>query len=83
MKDRKQWCQWTENGARLSLDLYLYLPFLILLLLTGCATTYPVNPPLTHIDQDTAYNYHNVAGESDKSNNVLGIISSDCRPLLS
>ena len=52
-------------------DLWLYLIFLILLQLSGCATTYPVNPPLTHIDENTAYNYKNVVEQSDRGSNVL------------
>ena len=39
--------------------------------LSGCATTYPVNSPLKHIDENTAYNYKNVAEQSDRSSNVL------------
>jgi len=39
--------------------------------LSGCATTYPVNPPLTHIDQAAAYNYRNVVEESDRNSDVL------------
>ena len=51
--------------------LNLYLPLLILLQIAGCATTYPVNPPLTHVDENTAYNYRNVVEQSDKGSNVL------------
>ena len=71
MKERNHCCDWTGEGERLPLNLCLYLPLLILLQLSGCATTYPVNPPLTHIDQAAAYNYQNVVEQSDKGSNVL------------
>ena len=71
MKDVNQYSDEWEGNTRLSLLLSVYLPLLILLQLSGCATTYPVNPPLTHIDQDTAYNYQNVVEQSDKGSNVL------------
>jgi NTE family protein len=70
MKDGNPWYESTVNGARLFPGPCLCLPLLILLL-SGCAAIYPVNPPLTHIDENTAYNYQNVTGESDKSNKVL------------
>jgi NTE family protein len=71
MKERDHCCGWTGEGEGLPLNLCLFLPLLILLQLSGCATTYPVNPPLTHIDQAAAYNYQNVVEQSDKGSNVL------------
>ena len=55
--------------------LCLYLTFLILLQLSGCATTYPVNPPLTHIDENTAYNYKNVVEQSDRGSGILFLLA--------
>ena len=69
--DRNQCYERTGNGTRLSLDFCLYLPLLILLQLSGCATTYPVNPSLTQIDQATGYNYQDVVEQSDKGDQVL------------
>jgi len=54
-----------------SLALLELLLILILSHISGCATTPPENPPLTRIDQDTAYNFQNVVGGSDKSSDVL------------
>jgi len=71
MKDRNQYSGEWKGDARPSLVLSVYLPLLILLQLSGCATTYPVNPPLTHIDPATAYNYQNVVEQSDRGSNVL------------
>jgi hypothetical protein len=45
------------GNTRLSLVLSVYLLLLISLQLSGCATTYTVNPPLKLIDQAAAYNY--------------------------
>lgn len=47
----------------------------ILLMVSGCATTYPVNPPLTHIDPDTAYTFQNVVEQSDKGSDVLVMLA--------
>lgn len=71
MKDRNQYSGEWKGNARPSLVLSVCLPLLMLLQLSGCATTYPVNPPLTHIDQATAYNYQNVVEQSVKGSNVL------------
>jgi NTE family protein len=71
MKDENQFSGRQGNHFRIFPDLCLYLPLLILLQLSGCATTYPVNPPLTHIDENTAYNYKNVVEQSDRGSNVL------------
>jgi NTE family protein len=51
----------------------LLLPFLILLLLSGCATTYPTNPPLSHIDpdHDAGYTFQDMTRQSDKGDQVL------------
>lgn len=55
---------------------YRLLPaILVLLLLSGCATTYPVNPPLAHIDPDTAYSFQNVVEELDKGSDVLVLLA--------
>jgi NTE family protein len=71
MTDRTQCYDKRGNSKPLSLRLCLCLPLLLLLNLSGCATIYPVNPALTHIDQSTAYNYRNVVKPSDKSGDVL------------
>jgi len=71
MKDENQFSAKEGNRFRIFPGLCLYLPLLMLLQLSGCATTYPVNPPLTHIDQAAAYNYQNVVEQSDKGSNVL------------
>jgi len=71
MSDRNQYFDKRTGNTPLSLLLSVYLPLLVMLQISGCATTYPINPPLTRIDQATAYNYHNVVGESDKSSDVL------------
>jgi NTE family protein len=71
MKDRNQYSDDWKGNTRLSLVFSVCLPLLVLLQLSGCATTYPVNPPLTHIDQAAAYNYQNVVEQSDKGSNVL------------
>lgn len=71
MKDENQFSGKEGNCFRIFPGLCLYLPLLILLQLSGCATTYPVNPPLTHIEQAAAYNYQNVVEQSDRGSNVL------------
>ena len=71
MKDGIQYSDEWGGNTRLSLVLFVCLPLLISLQLSGCATTYPVNPPLKHIDEETAYNYQNVVEQSDKGSNVL------------
>ena len=71
MKRTSHGCERPQSGGRLVLDLCLSLAMLVVLQLSGCATTYPVNPPLTHIDPTTAYNYQNVVEQSDKGGNVL------------
>ena len=47
------------------------LLFAFLLLTSGCATTYPVNPPLSEQDQETAYTFRNVADQSGRGGEVL------------
>lgn len=47
----------------------------VLLFLSGCASTYPVNPPLAHIDETTAYTLDNVVEQSDKGGRVLVILA--------
>jgi NTE family protein len=71
MEDRNHGCESAGNGGQSFLDFWPSLALLMLLQLSGCATTYPINPALTHIDPQTAYNYHNVVEESDKGSNVL------------
>jgi len=71
MKDENQFSGKEGNRFRIFPGLCLYLPLLILLQLSGCATTYPVNPPLKHIDGAAAYNYQNVVEQSDRGSNVL------------
>jgi NTE family protein len=71
MKDVNQYSDEWGSDTWLSLVSSVCLPLLMLLQLSGCATTYPVNPPLTHIDQAAAYNYQNVVKQSDKGSNVL------------
>ena len=71
MSDRNQYIGNRAGNTPFSPLLSVCLTLLVMLQISGCATTYPVNPPLTHIDQATAYNYHNVVGESDKSSEVL------------
>jgi NTE family protein len=47
----------------------------VLLTLAGCATTYPVNPPLTKIDRETGYTFNNVVEQSDRGSEVLVMLA--------
>lgn len=71
MTDAKNSSGDTQKSPRLFLDSSLYLPLLILLHLSGCATTYPANPPLSHIDPEAGYTFQNVVEQSDKRSEVL------------
>ena len=71
MNDRNRYSEERGANTRPSLAFSVCLPLLMLLQLSGCATTYPVNPALTHIDEATAYNYQNVVEQSDKGSKVL------------
>jgi NTE family protein len=45
------------------------------LFLSGCATTYPVNPPLQQYAPGTGYQYGNVRKESGKSSEVMVLLA--------
>jgi NTE family protein len=47
----------------------------LVLLLSGCATTYPVNPPLPQVEPGTGYEFANVRSESGKGNEVLVLLA--------
>jgi len=47
----------------------------MLLLLPGCATTYPANPPLLQVVPDAGYEFRNVRRESGKGNEVLVLLA--------
>ena len=47
----------------------------VLLVLPGCATTYPLNPPLQAVDDGTAYTFKNVVEQSDRGGEVLVILA--------
>jgi len=53
----------------------LSLSCCILLFLSGCATTYPVNPPLQQYEAVSGYEYANVAKASDKNSEVLLVLA--------
>jgi NTE family protein len=46
-----------------------------LLFLSGCATTYPANPPLQQYEAGAGYQYKNVRKESGKSSEVLVLLA--------
>jgi NTE family protein len=57
-------------------DIRLFLLTLILLFLSGCATTYPVNPPLSQIDHDDdSYTIQNVVNQSGNNSEVLVMLA--------
>jgi hypothetical protein len=45
MSDRTQYLDKRTGNTPLSLLLSVYLPLLVMLQISGCATTYPVNTP--------------------------------------
>jgi NTE family protein len=45
------------------------------LFLSGCATTYPANPPLQQVVPGSGYEYNNVRKESGKGNEVLVLLA--------
>ena len=45
------------------------------LILSGCATTYPANPPLQQIDPGTGYEFRNVQQQSGKGSEVLVLLA--------
>ena len=47
----------------------------VALFLSGCATTYPSNPPLQQVVPGTGYEYQNVRKESGKSNEVMILLA--------
>ena len=53
----------------------LFLPLLALLQLAGCATTYPVNPPLSSTDKDAGYRFNNVVEQSDRGSELLFMLA--------
>jgi NTE family protein len=65
----------TRGNVLRAAPVYCYLPVVLMLLLSGCATTYPVNPPLAHVDPDTAYTFQNVVEQSDKGSEVLVMLA--------
>jgi NTE family protein len=58
-----------------SLRVPMFLPLLVLLQLSGCATTYPVNPSLSQVDNDAGYRYQNVVEQSDRGGDVLFLLA--------
>jgi NTE family protein len=61
--------------ARQSLLQALLLTCSMTLFLSGCATTYPSNPPLQQVMPGTGYEYQNVRKESGKSNEVMILLA--------
>ncbi len=57
------------------LDFRFLLLMSILLFLSGCATTYPVNPPLAQINHEDGYIFQNVVEQSDKGSEVLVMLA--------
>lgn len=53
----------------------LGLCLLMLLQLAGCATTYPVNPPLPRVDTDAGYRFQNVVEQSDRGSGILFLLA--------
>lgn len=53
----------------------LYPLLLITFFLSGCATTYPVNPPLSQVTSDDSYTFQNVVEQSDKGSEVLVMLA--------
>jgi len=64
-----------ESKALSFADFHLFLLASILLFLSGCATTYPVNPPLSQIDHDDNYRFQNVVEQSDKGSEFLVLMA--------
>jgi NTE family protein len=56
-------------------DFRLFRLTSILLFLSGCSTTYPVNPPLAQIDHDDSYTFQNVVEQSDKGSEILVMLA--------
>ena len=56
-------------------DFRLSLLVFALLFLFGCATTYPVNPPLPHVNHAGDYTFQNVVEQSDKGSEVLVMLA--------
>lgn len=56
-------------------DFRLSLLVFALLFLSGCATTYPVNPPLSDVDHADDYTFQNVVEQSDKGGEVLVMLA--------
>lgn len=53
----------------------LGLWLLMLLQLAGCATSYPVNPPLPRVDTDAGYRFQNVVEQSDRGSGILFLLA--------
>jgi len=53
----------------------MFLSCCILFFLSGCATTYPANPPLQQYEPGVGYQYSNVRKESGKSGEVLVLLA--------
>lgn len=47
----------------------------LVLLLSGCTATYPVNPPLAHVDDTHGYNIQNVDKRIDNRNQALVLMA--------
>ena len=56
-------------------SLAVFLSCCMLVNLSGCATTYPANPPLQEFDPKAGYEYSNVAEASSKNSEVLLLLA--------
>lgn len=52
-----------------------FLSVFILLLMSACSATYPVNPPLAHIDPDQGYTIQNVNRDSNNASQALLLLA--------
>lgn len=64
-----------KEVTRHRLPQFLSLSYCMLFFLSGCATSYPVNPPLPQSDPKAGYQYNNVRDESGKSSEVLVLLA--------
>ena len=55
--------------------LIMFLSCCMSVYLSGCATTYPANPPLQQSDPTAGYEYANVAEASGKNSEVLLLLA--------
>jgi NTE family protein len=66
--------RFARKGGRYSGNpLFLLTP--LLLLLTACTATYPVNPPLAKVDANQGYNITNVEKSTDNHNEALVMLA--------